>query len=130
MPKRFCGCLGCPACASPDRRPGSHGTLFDMDSTGTLRCPACQGVATQQRNARPSSTSRGYDAEYERNRPAVIQQARHGRPCVICRKPILASQKVTVEHVIPRRIGGGNGMDNLGPAHAWCNTGWNRGKRK
>jgi hypothetical protein len=60
MPKRWC---------SDCRR------LFDMDSTGTLRCPACQAIATAKRNAQPSSTSRGYDAEYERNRPAVVARA-------------------------------------------------------
>lgn len=115
MPKRWC---------SDCRK------LFDMDSTGTLRCPPCQAIATAKRNERPSSTSRGYDAEYERNRPIVIEQGRQGRRCVICGKPFTAANKITVEHIKPLREGGTNDLANLGPAHAWCNTGWNRGHRR
>lgn len=100
--------------------------LFDLDSTGTLRCPECQAVATAKRNARPSD--RGYDGEYQRNRPLVVAQGRNGRPCVICRKPITPQQKVTVEHINPLRNGRNSELSNLGPAHSWCNTAWNKGK--
>jgi len=127
VPKRFCQCRGCPSCNTTS---GSHGTLFDADATGTLKCPGCQGVATQKRNARPSSTSRGYDSQYEKNKPVVVQQGRQGRPCWICGKIITPSQKVTVEHKTPLRAGGTNDLDNLAPAHSWCNTGWNRGHRR
>lgn len=113
MPKRWC--LGC-------------GQLFDMDSTGTLRCPDCQTQITAKRNARPNSSSRGYDGEYQRNKPVVITQGRTGRACVICRKPFRQGQKITVEHIKPLRQGGTNELANLGPAHSWCNTGWNRKK--
>jgi 5-methylcytosine-specific restriction endonuclease McrA len=115
MPKRWC--IGCRQ-------------LFDMDSTGTLRCPACQTAATARRNQRPNSAARGYDGEYQRNKPIIIQQGRDGRPCVICRKPFTPRNKITVEHIKPLRDGGSNDLANLGPAHAWCNTGWNRGQQK
>jgi len=130
MPKRWCQCRGCPACDPPSRRPGNHGVLFDMDSTGTLRCPPCQATATAARNTRPNSAARGYNGEYQRNKPVIINQARHGRPCVICRKPFTPANKITVEHIIPLRDGGTNDLANLGPAHTWCNTAWNRGKRQ
>ena len=100
-----------------------------MDSTGTLRCPACQATATAKRNARPSSSSRGYDGEYQRNKPVIIAQGRSGRACVICGKPFTAKNKITVEHITPLRSGGTGELGNLGPAHAWCNSGWNRGRR-
>lgn len=127
MPKRWCQCRGCASCGSAGR---AHGALFDADATGTLRCPGCQAVATTRRNARPSSTSRGYDGEYERNRPAVVARARQGEPCYICKQPVTPAQKVTVEHKTPRRNGGGNEPANLAPAHAWCNTAWNKGTKR
>ena len=111
MPKRWC----------QDCR-----ELYDADSTGTLRCPACQATATARRNARPSSSSRGYDGEYQRNKPLVIEQGRNGRPCYICGRPFSPDQKITVEHKTPLRKGGSSKLDNLAPAHAGCNTGWNR----
>ena len=126
-PMRWCQCTGCPACRTAT---GTHGVLYDRDATGTMRCPGCQQHATARRNARPSSSTRGYDGEYQRNKPLVIQQGRSGRPCVICGRPFTADQKVTVEHIKPRRQGGGNELANLGPAHSECNTAWNRGKRR
>lgn len=101
-----------------------------MDSTGTLRCPDCQAKATAKRNTRPNSSTRGYDGEYQRNKPLVITQGRKGRRCVICRKPFSRSQKITVEHIKALRDGGTNELANLGPAHAWCNGAWNKGNRK
>lgn len=123
MPKRFCECPGCPAC---NTQTGTHGALYSMDLTNTRRCPPCQAHATQRRNQRPSSSQRGYDGEYQRNKPLVIAQARAGRPCVICKKPFTARNKITVEHLKPLRQGGTNNLANLGPAHAWCNTAWNK----
>jgi len=101
-----------------------------MDSTGTLRCPDCQAIATAKRNARPNSAARGYDGEYQRNKPIVIAQGRNGRRCVICKKAFTEANKITVEHLVPLRLGGTSELANLGPAHAWCNSGWNRGKRR
>lgn len=123
MPHRWCACTGCPAC-TPEGR--THGILYDMDATGTLRCPPCQAQATAKRNARPNSAARGYDGEYQRNRPIVIQQGRDGRPCVICGQPFTAADTITAEHITPLRMGGTSALSNLGPAHSGCNTAWNR----
>jgi 5-methylcytosine-specific restriction endonuclease McrA len=117
MPKRFCierlddGTL----CTTLHDEPGQ-------------RCPPHQAAATQRRNQRPSSSTRGYDGEYQRNKPVVIAQGRRGRPCYICEKPFRAGQKITVEHIVPLRNGGTSKLANLAPAHSGCNTGWNRGK--
>lgn len=123
MPKRFCQCHGCTACGGNGQ---AHGILFDLDTTGTLRCPPCQAVATARRNQRPNSSARGYDGEYQRNKPIVIAQARNGRRCVICRKLFQEGQRITVEHIKALRDGGTNAITNLGPAHSWCNTAWNK----
>ena len=117
MPLRFC----------IERLP--DGTLCEaLHDSPTERCPPHQAVATARRNARPSSSSRGYDGEYQRNRPIVIRQGRRGRPCVICGKSFTKGEKITVEHIVALRDGGTSRLANLGPAHAPCNTGWNRGK--
>ena len=100
-----------------------------MDSTRSQRCPRCQDARTTVLQQRPSSSSRGYDGEYQRNKPLIIAQARNGRPCWICKKRITPRQKVTVEHIKPLRDGGSSTMANLAPAHSACNTAWNRGKR-
>lgn len=114
MPKRWC--IGCRV-------------LFDLDLTGTQRCPTCKAAYDAKRSARnprPSSSARGYDGEYQRNKPLVIAQGRSGRPCVICGQAFQPGQKITVEHIVPRRKGGTSHITNLGPAHSACNTGWNR----
>ena len=127
MPKRWCQCTGCSAC---NVQTGRHGTLYDADLTGTLKCPGCQAIATEKRNARPNSAARGYDGEYQRNKPIIIAQGRSGRPCHICGKQFTAANKITAEHITPLRSGGTSELSNLAPAHAWCNSGWNRGRRR
>jgi hypothetical protein len=123
---RFCICRGCPHCNTTT---GTHSALFDLDTTRSQRCPGCQHHRTRQLQQRPSSSSRGYDGEYQRNKPLVIAQARNGRACVICKQGIGPRQKVTVEHLKPLRDGGTSALSNLGPAHSACNTAWNRGRR-
>ena len=121
-PMRWCICKGCPACGT------GCGALFSLDTTRTQRCPPCQRHRTTQLQHRPSPATRGYDAEYRRNRPQIITQARNGRPCKICGNPITPRQKVTVEHIVPLRRGGTSDLSNLAPAHSSCNTAWNKGK--
>jgi hypothetical protein len=125
VPSRWCACTGCAACAPQGR---THGVLYDADTTRTLRCPPCQAIATAKRNTRPNSAQRGYDGEYQRNKPIVIQQGRNGRPCWICGRSFTAADKITAEHIKPLREGGSSQLENLAPAHSWCNTGWNRGR--
>jgi 5-methylcytosine-specific restriction endonuclease McrA len=93
--------------------------------TSGSRCSTDQAT-WQQKHPRPSSSARGYDGEYQRNKPIVIAQGRKGRPCVICGKPFQPHQKITIEHIVPLRKGGTSRLANLGPAHPACNTGWNR----
>jgi 5-methylcytosine-specific restriction endonuclease McrA len=95
-------------------------------------CDGCQAIARQQ-NRKPdnrrSRQARGYDAEYEANRLTLVNMARdHDLPCGLCGQRFAPTDKITAEHVIPLRAGGGNGMDNLIPAHSRCNSGWRRGR--
>ncbi|MDR1393450.1 MAG: HNH endonuclease [Bifidobacteriaceae bacterium] len=63
------------------------------------------------------------------SRRAWLQVAdRYGTVCHICRKPIdlSATPKTpwakSVDHLIPRKYGGGNHISNLRPAHFGCNS--------
>lgn len=53
---------------------------------------------------------------------------RYGSVCWLCGKPIdlTASRRsplgLTVDHVVPRSMGGGDDITNLRPAHHHCNT--------
>lgn len=75
---------------------------------------------------RPSASARGYDARYRRARNSVVQRARNGEPCCICRELFQPGELVTAEHVIPVRRGGTGDESNLAPAHARCNYAWNK----
>jgi hypothetical protein len=66
----------------------------------------------------------GYDAEYERNRAAVLAGA---TVCWVCGQPFTADDPPTADHVKLRVDGGGNERGNLAPAHASCNSANNRG---
>ena len=92
-------------------------------------CADCKPLAERRRD-RPSASRRGYDSKYRAARLRVVQQARAGRPCVICKEGFKVGELVTAEHIIALRHGGGNEVGNLGPAHARCNFGWNRGQGK
>ena len=135
MPARFCTCQGCPACG-----PGSCGAIFDMDDPRSpgLRCPACQATATRRKNTdrpgRPTAAQRGYGPEYRRNREIVVSlaiaAANAGQPvlCWLCKRPCLATQKLSAEHKKAVRDGGSSALPNLACAHLACNTAWNRGR--
>lgn len=92
---------------------------------GLAICDDCSALVERRRN-RPSASARGYNAEYRRNRQVVVDQAKRGRPCVICGEDFTSEDLITAEHIIPLRSGGSNSKNNLGPAHAKCNFGWNR----
>lgn len=87
-------------------------------------CPSC---AKLMRPAFPSHKrsrqQRGYNAEYDRNRDAVIQHViLHGGVCFLCGRAFAHDQKITAEHIVPLRKGGGNDLGNLAPAHLSCNS--------
>lgn len=49
---------------------------------------------------------------------AVARQ--YGSTCWLCEQPI-QDEAVSGDHVQPVTYGGGNDLENLRPAHAWCN---------
>ena len=113
----------------PQRRCLTCSTLYDKDLAPGWRCPACQAARTTALQARPSSSDRGYDGEYQRNRDTLVATAiANQEPCIICHKPCLPGQQITAEHRKPLRDGGTSSMNNLAPAHSACNTAWNRKK--
>lgn len=78
-------------------------------TTNDRYCDPC----TPHGRASRSPTTRAQDAEYRRNRAAVLE----GQPtCAYCPRPA-----TTVDHVRPVSKGGTNKIDNLVPACAWCN---------
>lgn len=116
MPKRFCQCQGCPACNTPTRKPGSHSTLFNLDTTRTTKCPPCQANATQQRNQRAPRQTRGYNAEHDRKRAELLAVFQPGDPCALCDKPMVSRTNLDLAHNETR-----TGWKGL--AHARCNRG-------
>ena len=119
MPKRFCQCRGCSSC---NTTAGSHGKLFDADTTGTLKCPGCQAVATASRNARPSSASRGYGARHRQVREQLMAKWTPGDQCAICYKPMWDKTTLDLAHNEDR-----SGWKGL--SHRECNRATNRGDR-
>lgn len=107
--------------------------------TNAAICPPCGEAESKKRHAarearRPSARKRGYDAEYEANRTKLVAATERAMQdgymvrCVICKAPFIQGQKITAEHIIPRRYGGSNSYSNLGPAHSGCNTAWNKSR--
>lgn len=82
-------------------------------STGA-RCRGCS--YRHEKHRRPSFYQRGYDAEYRRNRAALL--ASHPT-CAICGR----APATTADHLTPISQGGTNSIDNLRPACAPCNSG-------
>jgi hypothetical protein len=111
MPKRWC--IGCR-------------NLFNLDSTGTLRCPACQKTATQKRNARAPRAGRGYDAAHdrERRRWEPVVAAGNGwctqRECLEETRYIAPGAPWDLAHNEDR-------TGYKGPAHRRCNRATNKG---
>jgi len=116
MPKRFCQCTSCAYCHN---QAGTHGALFDLDLTGTLKCPGCQGIATARRNARPSSSERGLGWKFSKRKQddAGYQAA---TLCHWCKQPFTTADPKTADHLTPRVQGGGDGP--IVAAHRSCNS--------
>lgn len=59
--------------------------------------------------------------------PLVVQT--YGAICHICNEQIDTQRvwpdplSLSIDHLVPRSAGGGNGLENLRPAHLTCNTG-------
>ena len=117
MPKRFCQCRGCSSC---NITAGSHGILFDADTTGTLRCPGCQAIATAKRNERAPRANRGYDAAHQRKRAELLARFQPGDPCALCGKPMNSNRNLDLAHNENR-----DGWKGL--SHRECNRATNKG---
>jgi hypothetical protein len=102
----------CLKCGTPTRYPLAH----------------CRKAPTRRgRRELPSSTQRGYNAEYRRNRRVVIEITWNQQlPCYLCHQIFLRKSDITCEHKIALRDGGSNDLSNLAGAHASCNKGWAR----
>ena len=123
MPKRFCQCHGCPAC---NTQAGSPGTLFDADATGTLKCPACQAVATQKRNARAPRAARGYDAAHDRERAKWAPVVAAGQAWCMETECLMEDRYITPG--TPWDLAHNKNRDGWrGPAHRRCNRATNKG---
>lgn len=47
--------------------------------------------------------------------------AKHGMVCALCGKPIESENELTVDHIIPRAMGGATTYENCQLAHRDCN---------
>lgn len=47
--------------------------------------------------------------------------AKHGMVCALCSKPIESEDELTVDHIIPRAMGGATTYENCQLAHKTCN---------
>ena len=47
--------------------------------------------------------------------------AKHGMVCALCGKPIESEEELTVDHIIPRAMGGATTYENCQLAHKECN---------
>lgn len=101
MPKRWC-----KDCRS----------LFDMDTTGTQRCPACQATADARRNARTNTSRRGYGSAHQKKRDELLAKWRPGDPCARCGKPMWDKHTIDLGHTDDRT--GYRGLE-----HRTCNRG-------
>lgn len=118
MPKRWCGCTGCPACQVTS---GTHGILFDADATRTTKCPGCNAANITARQQRDSTTARGYGSQHQRVRAELLAAWQPGDPCALCTMPMMDSRALDLAHDQDR-------SQYLGLAHAACNRATNQGR--
>jgi 5-methylcytosine-specific restriction endonuclease McrA len=84
------------------------------------RCEPCTKALQRARDAaRGTSTARGYDGTYVKNRAAVLAT---GDPCHWC-----GAKATTADHVLPLSRGGNSDIGNLKPSCSFCN--YSRGAR-
>lgn len=85
------------------------------------RCSSCQRKLNRKQDRdRGTANERGYNYGYQQARKVVLADD----ICHICGLPGAA----TVDHLVPRSLGGSNDLENLAPAHASCN--YSRGNKE
>jgi 5-methylcytosine-specific restriction endonuclease McrA len=57
-----------------------------------------------------------------RKRLIKFLKERDGLTCWICFKPFMPDKKATIDHIIPKCLGGTNDVRNLALAHPLCNN--------
>lgn len=89
------------------------------------RCDSCQAArdaAHEQR--RGSATARGYGSAWQRTRAAVLAEHQRAWPglCPGWQRPAHPSDDLTVDHVIPKALGGTDARENLQVLCRPCNS--------
>ena len=75
---------------------------------------------SRRRDWQPGHTSRsGLGWPHQKARKAALARLRDGDPCPRCGQPMYRAQRLDLDHVIPRVLGGGQGPKVL--SHAACN---------
>jgi 5-methylcytosine-specific restriction protein A len=89
--------------------------------TAKSRCDTCQEIreTNQPKRERPSSSMRGYDAQWNKIRVIVLR--RDNWTCLQCNKKLIGSD-ATVDHRIPLTRGGTNELTNLQAMCRSCNS--------
>jgi hypothetical protein len=102
----------------------------------TAICSACKAKEARDRASagRGALTHEHYDAEYIRNRKAMLRdfEVAHNMRiyCCICHRPIVHIEDVSIEHIIPVARGGTSVRSNLDYAHKKCNYGNRHNRRR
>lgn len=81
------------------------------------RQPVRKGWASTSRKSR---AARGYGPDWDRKRAAVLKRE---PTCRLCRAEGIATPAVTVDHIKPKHLGGGDSDDNLQPLCKPCHDG-------
>lgn len=66
-----------------------------------------------------STTERGLGWDHQKRRAAALKVFREGEPCPLCGYPMSRRQRLDLDHVTPRVLGGTDGPSRM--AHATCN---------
>jgi len=66
-----------------------------------------------------TTTQRGLGAAWQRKSERMRKAMPEGHPCARCGGPMYSHQPIELDHLIPRRLGGGDGPVAL--AHQTCN---------
>lgn len=110
MPRRQClGYRGQTCSRLVEIKPGNtHGT----------RCPEHAAMYERGRRPVPSARARGYDAEHDARRRALLPLA-YGKPCPRCGEPLLPGQDLDLGHAVARSVDPASRGNRI--EHAHCN---------
>lgn len=84
----------------------------------------CRRWLAAHRDEKKSMTHRrlcGYQPENFSAKEWSDLKARYGHLCVCCQTPETSVHRLTVDHIVPRSLGGSNAIENVQPLCARCN---------